>query len=432
MLEVIGSSLFGLLWEIFGNSAKQQVQLESIAWHDAVIFQLPAEETDFVVQNIVNEYLQNLSQQGIKNNNQGIWLQSDWLELGNYQGDIPLSAASLTKIATTLAAVGKLGIEHQFITRVFYTGSIQDGVLKGDLIIEGNRDPFFVWEEAIALSNSLNQLGIREVEGNLQVNRHFYMNYQTDSLTSGKLLQQGLQSGLWSAEIKQQFQALPIKIPRPQLTIKGKAKLINKTPSFAYLLLEHQSLPLVEILKQMNIYSNNEMAQMLADLVGGSSEVARYATQITGVSSQEIQLMNGSGLGVENRISPRAVTKMLMAVDNLLQLNRLGVMDIFPVAGRDNLGTMQNRQIPDGIAIKTGTLNEVSALAGFIPISGDRRVWFAIVNSGWQIEKFRQQQDKLLQQLANHWQLKSNLVQRSPIETQVYLGDPKRNLEVKN
>jgi serine-type D-Ala-D-Ala carboxypeptidase/endopeptidase (penicillin-binding protein 4) len=431
MLEVIGSSLFGLLWGIFGNSAKPQVQLESIAWHDAVIFQLPAEETDPVVQNIVNEYLQNLSQQGIKNSSQGIWLQSDWLELGNHQGNIPVSAASLTKIATTLAVVGKLGIEHQFVTRVFYTGSIRDGVLEGDLIIEGNRDPFFVWEEAIALSNSLDRLGIREVKGNLLVDRHFYINYQTDPLASGKLLQQGLQSGLWSAEIEQQFQALPIKIPRPQLIIKGKVKLINKTPSLARLLLEHQSLPLVEILKQMNIYSNNEMAQMLADLVGGASEVARYATKITGVSSQEIQLMNGSGLGVENRISPRAVTKMLMAVDNLLQPNRLEVMDIFPVAGRDNLGTMQNRQIPDGIAIKTGTLNEVSALAGFIPINSDRRVWFAIVNNGWQIEKFRQQQDKLLQQLATHWQLKSNLTQRSQNETQVYLGDPKRNREVR-
>jgi hypothetical protein len=65
MLEVIGSSLFGLLWEMFGNSAKQQVQLESIAWHDAVIFQLPAEEIDPVVQSIVNKYLQNLSQKAI-------------------------------------------------------------------------------------------------------------------------------------------------------------------------------------------------------------------------------------------------------------------------------------------------------------------------------------------------------------------------------
>jgi serine-type D-Ala-D-Ala carboxypeptidase/endopeptidase (penicillin-binding protein 4) len=277
------------------------------------------------------------------------------------------------------------------------------------------------WMET-SLSNSLNRLGIREVKGNLQVDRHFYMNYQTAPLASGKLLQQGLQPGLWSGEIEQQFQALAVEMPRPELTIRGQVKLINKTPSLARLLLEHQSLPLVEILKQMNIYSNNEMAQMLADLVGGASEVARYATKITGVSSQEIQLMNGSGLGVENRISPRAVTKMLMAVDNLLQPNRLGVVDIFPVAGRDNLGTMQNRQIPDGTAIKTGTLNEVSALAGVIPLGSDRHIWFAIVNSGWQIEKFRQQQDRLLQQLATHWQLKPNLVKRSLTEDQVYLG----------
>jgi serine-type D-Ala-D-Ala carboxypeptidase/endopeptidase (penicillin-binding protein 4) len=351
--------------------------------------------------------------------------------LGNYQGNIPVSAASLTKIATTLAVVGKLGIDRQFITRVFYTGSIQEGILEGDLIVEGNRDPFFVWEEAIALSNSLNQLGIREVKGNLLVNQQFYMNYQTEPLASGKLLQQGLQSFLWSSEIKQQFQALPIKIPRPQLTIKGEVKLINKIPPSAQLLLEHQSLPLVEILKQMNIYSNNEMAQMLADIVGGASEVARYAIKITGVSTPEIQLINGSGLGIENRISPRAVAKMLMAVDHLLQPHHLGASDLFPVAGRDKIGTMKNRQIPDGIAIKTGTLNEVSALAGIIPLNGDRKIWFAVINSGWQVEQFRQQQDKLLQQLANHWHSRPNLEKRSLSETQVYLGDPQRNREVR-
>jgi serine-type D-Ala-D-Ala carboxypeptidase/endopeptidase (penicillin-binding protein 4) len=434
MLEVIGSSLLSLLWEIFGNSAKEQkqMQLESIAWHDEVLFQLPAEEPDPLVQNIVDKYLQDLSQQGLLSDRSFVWLQSDWLELANYQGDIAVSAASLTKIATTLAAIGKLGIEYQFVTKVFHTGSIQEGVLQGDLIIEGNRDPFFVWEEAIALSHSLNQLGIKEIKGNLSVNQHFYMNYQAEPLASGKLLQQGLQPSLWSTEVKQQYQQhLALSIPRPQLLIEGQVKLINKIPADAELLLEHQSLPLVEIIKQMNIYSNNEIAQMLADFVGGASAVASYAIQTTGISPTEIQLINGSGLGVENRLSPHAVTKMLMTLENLLQPHKLGVVDLFPVAGRDNLGTMQHRHLPNGVAIKTGTLNEVSALAGVIPLSNERKIWFAVINSGWQIEEFRQQQDQLLQKLANHWDLKdtenSSPNLRSLSANQADLGDPRRN-----
>lgn len=438
MLEVIGSSLLSLWWAMFGNSTKPRIQLESMSWHDALIFQLPAEQSDPSVQMIVEQYLENLSKTVLNRDrsltrfvaSQGVWIQSDWLELANHQGNIPVSAASLTKIATTLAVVGKLGIEHQFVTRVFYTGSIEEGILQGDLMIEGNRDPFFVWEEAIALSNSLNQLGIREVKGNLWVNQDFYMNYQADPLVSAKLLQQGLQPRLWSKEVQQQFLTLNLKNP-PQLTIQGEVKLINKISPSAQLLLEHQSLPLVEIIKQMNIYSNNEMAQMLAEVVGGASEVARYGVEKTGVATSEIQLVNGSGLGIANRISPRAVTRMLMAIDNLLQPHNLEVADIFPLAGRDQLGTMKNRHLPEGIAIKTGTLNEVSALAGVIPLDQGRRVWFAIINHGWQIEQFRQQQDQLLQTLADHWQLSSPLAERSRLahssSNQVYLGDPQRN-----
>ena len=427
MLDIIASSLLGLLLEIFRDPAKKPEALELISWHDAAIFELPESESGSMVQQIVDEYLDSLSQQGMNKNSQGVWLQSDWFELGEHQSNIPLPAASLTKIATTLAVVGKLGIEHRFVTGIYHTGSIREGILEGDLIIEGNGDPFFVWEEAIALSNALNQLGIREIEGNLLVNEQFYMNYKSDSFASGKLLKQGLNSSLWSAEVKQQFQTLPLTTPRPQLAIKGEVKVIKNIPPNAQLLLLHQSLPLADILRQMNIYSNNKMAQMLADTVGGASAVASYGIETTGVSTSEIQLINGSGLGEENRISPRAATKMLIAIDRLLQPNNLDVMDIFPVAGRDRLGTIEGRQLPQGVAIKTGTLNQVSALAGLIAIDDKRRVWFTVVNNGWQIEKFRQQQDELLQKLARHWQLASNLEGQSFPTTQVYLGDPKRN-----
>lgn len=427
MLEVIGFSLLGWLWE-FGLIPKQQAELESIPWHDTAIFELPPEEADFVVQDIVDDYLQNLSQQGINSDRQGVWLQSDWIELADRNGNVPVAAASLTKIATTLASIGKLGIDRLFITRVHHTGTIEDGILDGDLIVEGNGDPFFVWEEAIALSKTLNQLGIQEVRGNLLVNDRFYMNYKADPTVSGKLLKQGLNSSLLSSEVKQQLQ-IPLTTPHPQLSIKGEVRIIKKIPATARLLVLHQSLPLVDILRQMNIYSNNEMAQMLADIVGGASVVADYAQEITGVSASEIQLINGSGLGEANRISPRAATKMLIAIERLLQPSGLEVTDIFPVADRDSVGTIENRRLPQGVAIKTGTLDRVSALAGVIRVSEDRRVWFAVINSGWQINKFRQQQDQLLQELVSYWHLQPQL-ERSL--SQVYLGDPKRNQIVKN
>ena len=423
MFDVIGSLFLALL----GYSPSDLEPLQLVSWQETPIFNLPVNQTDPKIHSIINKYLATLKQKNINPQAQGIWLQSDWQELASHQGTKPISAASLTKIATTLAALGKLGADYQFVTRVYHTGEIQEGILKGDLIVAGNGDPFFVWEEAISIANTLNQLGIREITGNLIVNKKFYMNYESEPEKAVKLLYQALNVDSWTSEITKQFQSLPITTPRPQLTIAGKTSVMRGIPANTKLILIHKSLPLSEILRQMNIYSNNKMAQMLADEVGGASEVARYAVKKTGVSPEEIQLINGSGLGVENRMSPRTASKMLLAIDTLLKLFNLEVLDIFPVAGRDSIGTMENRNLPSGTTVKTGTLNQVSALAGYIPLDEERRVWFTIINSGWQIRHFRKQQDQLLQQLTQHWNYSSDKFAQGS-ESQVYLGDPARNI----
>lgn len=423
MFEIIGSLFLGLL----GYSPSDVEALQLVSWQESAIFNLPVNQTDPMIESIINNYLTTLKQKNINPQAQGIWLQSDWQELASHQGSKPVAAASLTKIATTLAALGKLGADYQFVTRVYYTGEIQEGILKGDLVVAGNGDPFFVWEEAISIANTLNQLGIREITGNLIVNKKLYMNYESEPEKAANLLYQTLDVDSWSSEVTKQFQSLPITTPRPQLTIQGKTLVMRGIPANTKLILIHKSLPLAEILRQMNIYSNNKMAQMLADEVGGASEVARYAVKKTGVATEEIQLINGSGLGVENRMSPRTASKMLLAIDSLLKPFNLQVLDIFPVAGRDSIGTMENRNLPSGTTVKTGTLNQVSALAGYIPLDEERRVWFTIINSGWQINHFRKQQDQLLQQLTQHWDYTyENFGEGS--QSQVYLGDPARNI----
>ena len=427
MLDVIGSSLFSLLWKMLGSTPEKIEPLELGAWQDAVIFNLPTTEADPMLEKIVQDYLQTLKQEGLDSDRQGVWLQSDWQELVSHQGTDPLSAASLTKIATTLAALGKWGADHQFVTKIFYTGEINEGILEGDLIVFGEGDPFFVWEEAFTLGNALNQLGLRQVKGNLLINHQFYMNYESDSLKAGKLLKQALDPKLWSSPVKELFKSLPITTPRPQLVITGEVKLPKYAPTKSQLLLIHNSLTLSDILKQMNIYSNNKMSQMLTDEIGGAKEVARYAATVTGIAPAEIQLINGSGLGVENRVSPRAARHMLIAINNLLKPHKLDVMDLFPVAGRDNVGTVEDRAIPAGTAVKTGTLNQVSALAGVIRLDQERRIWFSLINYGWQIEYFRKQQDLFLQSLAEHWQLAPQDFYAQE-NTEIYLGDPERNL----
>ncbi|GAB4244239.1 MAG: D-alanyl-D-alanine carboxypeptidase [Stanieria sp.] len=426
MLDFIGSSLINLFLEIFGRSQLKSEPLQLIAWQNAAIFTLPPVQPDLVAQKIVQNYLQSLSQAGINPNQQGIWLQSDWIELVNHQGTVATPAASLTKIATTLAALIKWGTDYQFETSIYTNGKIVNGILIGDLIVAGNGDPFFVWEEAIALGNALQELGINQIQGNLIVTDKFYMNYESDAQEAGELLKQAFNANLWSNEAKQQYSTLPPDTPKPQITISGKVQLSNTLPLSTQLLLTHRSLPLSEILKQMNIYSNNKMAQMLADLLGGAENVAKNVAQAIEVSPTEIQLSNGSGLGEENRLSPRAVCRMLMKIDSLLAHHPLEVADLLPTSGRDRVGTMKNRSIPVGISVKTGTLNRVSALAGTIPTQNQGQIWFAIINSGNQTDYYRQQQDQLLQQLTQHWQLQKIIFNNTASS---YLGDPKRNFQ---
>jgi D-alanyl-D-alanine carboxypeptidase/D-alanyl-D-alanine-endopeptidase (penicillin-binding protein 4) len=153
----------------------------------------------------------------------------------------------------------------------------------------------------------------------------------------------------------------------------------------------------------MNIYSNNAMSEMLADSLGGAPKVAQIAAQAAQMPLDEIQIDRGSGLGVENRISPRAVVAMLMAIQRYLQAHQLTIADLFPIAGQDG-GTLAGRRTPASAIVKTGTLNEVSAFAGVLPTRDRGLVWFAIIDLGaGDIGTFHAQQDQLLETLQDAW-----------------------------
>ena len=426
MLHLLNFALLSFLGNFWQPSLDSLPPVPVIAWQKSKIFSLST-EADPKVEQIIADYLQRLTALGYDPAQQGIWLQSEWAYLSQHRDAIPASAASLTKVATSLAAVEQWGNDHQFETRFYTDGKIEAGLLQGDLIVQGGGDPLFVWEEGIAVGNTLNQLGIREVAGNLIILGDFYCNFKSDPLISAKLLKLAFDQTRWSNTIETQYQSLPIQPTRPEVAIAGSVQRGNQLPTNARLLLTRQSLPLSEILKQMNIYSNNEMSEMLAQHVGGAEVVARIAAKAANIPANEIQLINGSGLGVENRISPRAAVNLFIALERQLDSTGVSVSDLFPVAGRDRRGTIQWRNIPEGVTVKTGTLAQVSALAGIIPTQERGPVWFAILNYGNNFERFRVEQDRLLQQLANHWQILPNQVTPST-KQDVYLGDPSRNL----
>jgi D-alanyl-D-alanine carboxypeptidase/D-alanyl-D-alanine-endopeptidase (penicillin-binding protein 4) len=387
---------------------------------------------DPTVAAILDQYINTLAARGYAPEQQGVWVQTGTTAIAAHQGTTPLPVASLTKLATTLAALATWPVDHQFETRIGRRGSVENGVLVGDLIILGGGDPYFVWEEAIVLANALQAQGIQQVSGNLVILGDFTMNFEADPYRSGELLRTAFDAGLWPPEAQQQYGTLPPATPQPRLKIGGTVVVENVAAAdqVSAWVMGHQSLPLVALLKAMNIYSNNAMADNFARTVGGVNTIKAQVVEQAQLPLDEIYLANGSGLGEENQISPRGVVAILSTIQRQLSPHGLSIADVMPVFGQD-VGTLVDRRLPDQAALKTGSLAAVSSLAGVFPTRDRGLVWFAIVNRGYDLEGFRDRQDALLAALQSHWgttvspQVQPKVQLGQP---PYHLGDPQRNL----
>ncbi|MGK7921837.1 MAG: D-alanyl-D-alanine carboxypeptidase [Trichodesmium sp.] len=406
MWELFSYGILPLWLEILGVETIGQNTLGILKWQAGIPQLTLPENSDQILTLKVDEYLQGLTRKGLLTaDRQGIWFQSELIPIYSKNGTLPIPGASLTKIATSLAALGTWGPQYQFETMISVTGPITNGVLRGDLVVNGGNDPYFVWEEAIALGNSLQQLGINQVTGNLIIIGNFWMNYQSDPIVSGQLLREGINSATWSTNVRNIYNRMPPGTALPQVSIGGSV-IYQKSIPTEIPIIRHKSLPLIYILKKMNVESNNNLADILAKNLGGAKVVEQKAASVAGVPQAEVELINGSGLGVENQLSPRAVTSMLIAIQRYLQTSEWVIADLFPVSGFDQ-GTLadQSRNIPNGSVVKTGTLNDVIALAGVIPTREYGLVWFTMINRSPYWEATRIEQDQFLQDLTSEWGL---------------------------
>jgi D-alanyl-D-alanine carboxypeptidase/D-alanyl-D-alanine-endopeptidase (penicillin-binding protein 4) len=159
----------------------------------------------------------------------------------------------------------------------------------------------------------------------------------------------------------------------------GRAPALE--PSF-----EMVSPPLAEVIRDINKYSNNLMAQQLFLTLSlptasraASREIVRqwWQTRIDADSAPTID--NGSGLSRQSRISAQALAHLLqVAYRSPLAVE---LMASLPIAGVD--GTLKRSQAASrGSAhLKTGSLRDVTALAGYVQgASGKYYVLVAIVN----------------------------------------------------
>lgn len=141
-----------------------------------------------------------------------------------------------------------------------------------------------------------------------------------------------------------------------------------------------------------NKISQNLHAELLLRLLGktfgteGSfeqgSRVVRQFLINAGVNDKDFFLYDGSGLSPDDRVSPRAFTRLLTYA--AAQPWAADWRNSLPIAGVD--GTLQNRfknsPLKGKMWAKTGTINEVNALTGYLTASSGQMIAFSILVNG--------------------------------------------------
>jgi D-alanyl-D-alanine carboxypeptidase/D-alanyl-D-alanine-endopeptidase (penicillin-binding protein 4) len=89
--------------------------------------------------------------------------------VASQNADTPRSPASTLKLITTYAALDMLGPAYTWHTRALIHGEIHDGVLDGDLILQGGGDPYMTLERWWGFARQLRTQGLRAIRGDIIV-----------------------------------------------------------------------------------------------------------------------------------------------------------------------------------------------------------------------------------------------------------------------
>lgn len=411
----------------------------------------------------------------------------------NHRSASPMQAASVMKLVTTCAALDTLGPAFTWNTPVYLDGThraartttrpgknnqSEDGVFQGDVYIRGQGDPKLVAERLWLLLRRLQGLGIRQISGDIVIDRSafelppadparfdgeplrpynaapdaFLVNYsalaftftpdpaagvvriQTDLPLAGVQVPAELalsnapctdyRSALaadFSDPLRPRFagrypnacgeRVWPLAYPEPSqfasravqgmwASLGGQlggavrygttpATVLERGPAFSL-----QSPTLGEVVRDINKFSNNVMAQQLfltlgrsniatgndspgaASFAASRAFVQNWWTQRFGAAELPL-LDNGSGLSRQENISANALGQLLQAAYASAYMPEL--MASLPIAGQD--GTLRRSHTTAIAHLKTGSLSNVLAIGGYVLArSGKRYVLVALVN----------------------------------------------------
>jgi D-alanyl-D-alanine carboxypeptidase/D-alanyl-D-alanine-endopeptidase (penicillin-binding protein 4) len=339
---------------------------------------------------------------------------------------VPRIPASVEKLYTTAAALEHFGPQGTIPTDVLGAAAIDPatGVLSGNLYLRGNGDPSFDAKAAGLLADILiERTGITEVEGRVIGDETLWdglrgppsVGFRTSSYV-GPLSALTFNRG-FTGKRRPLFQASPPlfaakaftgALRRRGVAVRRSARA-GTTPAAAVALAGLNSPAIQNIVASMNVPSDNFIAETLIKALGarfgaGGSTSAGAAVVHANAARLGVRttVVDGSGLSRSNRTSPKAVTALLTAMDEgeLAEPFELSL----PVAGRT--GTLHDRMrgsaARDACRAKTGTLSNVSALAGYCETRRGGKIAFAFLMNSVYPWTARRIQDRMTDALARY------------------------------
>jgi D-alanyl-D-alanine carboxypeptidase/D-alanyl-D-alanine-endopeptidase (penicillin-binding protein 4) len=351
--------------------------------------------------------------------------------LAAVRADALRNPASVEKLYTTSTALLRFGPSATLDTSVLGVGQLDDaGTWHGDLYLRGGGDPTFGTDSfdrrAYGLGASVSTLaanvlaaGILRVTGRVRGDESlldglrggpvtgFALDLDIGGPLGGLLFNRGLAREDGSA-----LQAQPAKFAAQQLTLAlrragvhvANAPGIGTAPTDAEPLASVSSPTLATLVRLTLVPSDNLFAEMLLKDVGahfgaGGSTAAGVAVVKRTIADLGVhpRIVDGSGLSRGDFTSPHQVVKLLSA-----QRDNAALRAGMPVAGRSGtlMLRMRRTSAQDRCQAKTGTLSNVSALAGYCRTPNGHTLAFAFIENAVYTPTAKAAEDRLTIALA--------------------------------
>ncbi len=353
--------------------------------------------------------------------------------LAAVRADARLNPASVEKLYTTSTALLRFGPTGTLQTSVLGAGTLDPatGTWHGDLYLRGGGDPTFgsaafdrraygVGTTVSALAAAVRAAGIVRVDGHVYGDESWLdalrggpasgygLDLDIGGPLSALLFDRGLANEDGSALQRQPAlfaaQQLTLALRTARVGVPRGVTGVGTAPADVRALVALDSPPMATLVKLTLVPSDNMFAEELVKDIGarfgsaGSTAAGAWVVRHTMLRLRiHPQVVDGSGLSRADHTSPHQVVVLL----NALRANA-ALRDGLPVAGRT--GTlayrMRGTSAQDRCQAKTGTLSNVSALAGYCTAANGHLLAFAFIENGVYTPTAKVAEDKLAIALA--------------------------------